>query len=578
MRKGTKIGWLLIALSIMLSVWVITSEGTVADFEEQAGIENDGQSEGELDVEVYDGSEGETADEEVWDGNEDLHEADGESESDAEGMVVENPSGIGFGASNGTAKDDEAYSMREMSEEGDEEIESASVQEDDGDAAEADVVEEDDSDEAAALEEASASAGDSVSKATQNSGTADQADTREAAVDKTETTQAAQTAADDAAKKSSAESSEAKTSEEKATEEVETATAAPKKLSSDSGFVTSNSGRTLEKYTGSSSNVIVPNGITTIASNAFSEASAVNSVTLPATLSSLRQDAFRGNPSIASFSSNSGSFPAYNGCIYMNSGKTLYIVPEGKSGTVNVLDGATAIQNGSLTNCYAVSRIVIPPSVTKIDGIQQAHTVSEIVGASGTAAETYAMNNGIEFVSGSSLRTAKKNAGSGLSVVQAAVEPIITSEDMVQAPTNNSSGGDDTMYYIDGSEENIEYYDGNTGTSSTGSSTAQRNREDDEDEEWYYDEEYDVPDDAVAQQPVPQPVAPVNGSGAVPYGAVASHTLDATPKTADGDIDPRFVFCAALFLGGLTVLFFSHRKTYAYVVRKNPIRDEDELD
>ena len=510
MRKGTKIGWLLIALSIMLSVWVITSEGTVADFEEQAGIENDGQSEGG---------------------------------SDVEGMVVENPSGIGFGASNGTAKDDEAYSMREMSEEGDEEIESASVQEDDGDAAEADVVEEDDSDEAAALEEASASAGDSVSEATQNSGTADQADTREAAVDKTET-----------------------------------ATAAPKKLSSDSGFVTSNSGRTLEKYTGSSSNVIIPNGITTIASNAFSEASSVNSVTLPATLSSLRQDAFRGNPSITSFSSNSGSFPAYNGCIYMNSGKTLYIVPEGKSGTVNVLDGATAIQNGSLTNCYAVSRVVIPPSVTKIDGIQQAHTVSEIVGASGTAAETYAMNNGIEFVSGSSLRTAKKNAGSGLSVVQAAVEPIITSEDMVQAPTNNSSGGDDTMYYIDGSEENIEYYDGNTGTSSTGSSTAQRNREDDEDEEWYYDEEYDVPDDAVAQQPVPQPVAPVNGSGAVPYGAVASHTLDATPKTADGDIDPRFVFCAALFLGGLTVLFFSHRKTYAYVVRKNPIRDEDELD
>ena len=39
MHKGTKIGWLLIALSIMLSVWVIVSEKTVADTEGESSEE-----------------------------------------------------------------------------------------------------------------------------------------------------------------------------------------------------------------------------------------------------------------------------------------------------------------------------------------------------------------------------------------------------------------------------------------------------------------------------------------------------------------------------------------------------------
>ena len=73
------------------------------------------------------------------------------------------------------------------------------------------------------------------------------------------------------------------------------------------------------------------------------------------------------------------------------------------------------------------------------------------------------------------------------------------------------------------------------------------------------------------------PGPPMNGAGAVAAGGSVSQSHDQTPKTADGDIDPRFIFCVALFLGGLAVLFFSRRHRYVYVIEQSPFH-EDELD
>ena len=92
------------------------------------------------------------------------------------------------------------------------------------------------------------------------------------------------------------------------------------------------------------------------------------------------------------------------------------------------------------------------------------------------------------------------------------------------------------------------------------------------DTEYYYDEEYDI-NEPEPEQPQPeQPQTPTNGSG----GNGGGHSLDSTPKTADGDIDPRFVFCLALFLVGLGTVIYSRQKRLTYVVGKHS-RD-DELD
>ena len=99
--------------------------------------------------------------------------------------------------------------------------------------------------------------------------------------------------------------------------------------------------------------------------------------------------------------------------------------------------------------------------------------------------------------------------------------------------------------------------------------------EDIQDTEYYYDEEYDI-DEPEPQQPQPQepqqPQTPTDGSG----GNGGGHSLDSTPKTADGDIDPRFVFCLALFLVGLGTVVYSRQKRLTYVVGRHS-RD-DELD
>jgi len=47
------------------------------------------------------------------------------------------------------------------------------------------------------------------------------------------------------------------------------------------------------------------------------------------------------------------------------------------------------------------------------------------------------------------------------------------------------------------------------------------------------------------------------GSGSGTGSTGSSHTLDSTPSTADGDLDPRFALCIAIFLTGIGMLVYS---------------------
>ncbi|MBR1634492.1 MAG: hypothetical protein IJ682_05450, partial [Lachnospiraceae bacterium] len=101
------------------------------------------------------------------------------------------------------------------------------------------------------------------------------------------------------------------------------------------------------------------------------------------------------------------------------------------------------------------------------------------------------------------------------------------------------------------------------------------NDDEDDDEATYNDREYDVEDDDGDEEDLNEVTEIPAGSGA--GYAAANHSLDSTPKTADGDIDPKFVFCVALFLVGLAGLIFARRRSLIHGVNRDA-EENDELD
>lgn len=71
-----------------------------------------------------------------------------------------------------------------------------------------------------------------------------------------------------------------------------------------------------------------------------------------------------------------------------------------------------------------------------------------------------------------------------------------------------------------------------------------------------------------------------NGTGAATLGAGRSggsgsgsagggHSLDQTPTTADGDLDPRLALCMAIFLAGVGVLIYSRQTKMQFLANRN---------
>ncbi len=326
-------------------------------------------------------------------------------------------------------------------------------------------------------------------------------------------------------------------------------------------------GQTLIAYNGKEKSIVLPDGVSAIAEGAFSgkeiaeiagdddvksiasEAfmdSKLSTYSLPPKLSNLSQDAFRGSKELTSFSGGSSSYSVQGGCVYKDNGKTLYIVPEGKQGSVEIPNGASSIAPGAFEGADGVSVLYIPKSVKKISGL--AKTKVELVyGYSDSRAQKAAEKNGIRFVA------------------IGGEDATVALEQREAAPSVNVAAA---TYY--GADDQDEEYTDETRA--------------------FQDQEYNVPDDVSTAEGVPQApqavyppaaaqsAAPVNGAGTAAQGTQqASHSLDSTPKTADGDIDPRFVLCLAIFLGGMAVLFFSRLKRYEYVATRHALRD-DELD
>ena len=113
---------------------------------------------------------------------------------------------------------------------------------------------------------------------------------------------------------------------------------------------------TLEKYSGASTEVVIPNSVTRIGNNAFKGCAGLTSVTIPNSVTSIGHSAFEGCKGLTSItipdSVTSIEMSAFEGC----TGMTHVTIP----------NSVTSIEYCAFSYCEGLTRVTIPNSVTSI--------------------------------------------------------------------------------------------------------------------------------------------------------------------------------------------------------------------
>jgi len=158
----------------------------------------------------------------------------------------------------------------------------------------------------------------------------------------------------------------------------------------------------------------IPDGVTTIESNAFYECAALTALTIPSSVTTIHSTPFYRCSNLSSIitDSNNSAYSSENGILY-NKAKTSLIICPAAKGSMIIPDTVTTINAGAFSNQTGLTSIIIPGSVTTI----------------GPYAFIYCMNlSSVYFLGGSA--------------------PLITTTPM-GGPF--STGGPITLYYINGS-------------------------------------------------------------------------------------------------------------------------------
>jgi len=147
---------------------------------------------------------------------------------------------------------------------------------------------------------------------------------------------------------------------------------------------------------GRSGRLIIPEGVTTIASNAFYDCTQLTSVTLPQGLTTIEKNAFAYTtlssitlpktvtdfdllafPTEANFrqytpltainvEEGNPEYKSVDGILYTADGKTLLMCPREKRGAVTVLDGVETIADNGFSGCRNITAITLPDSLKTI--------------------------------------------------------------------------------------------------------------------------------------------------------------------------------------------------------------------
>ena len=115
---------------------------------------------------------------------------------------------------------------------------------------------------------------------------------------------------------------------------------------------------TLEKYNGASTEVVIPDSVTSIGANAFKGCTGLASVTIPNSVTSIEGRVFDGCASLTSITipnsmTSIGSY-AFYGCTGLTS--------------ITIPNSVTSIESSAFCGCTGLTSITIPNSVTSIGG------------------------------------------------------------------------------------------------------------------------------------------------------------------------------------------------------------------
>lgn len=128
----------------------------------------------------------------------------------------------------------------------------------------------------------------------------------------------------------------------------------------------------LERYTGRSSSVIIPEGVQSIDKYAFYAVGAIiTSVTLPSSLSYINRDNFTYCTKLEEILVNEGNryFESVDGVLFEKGLiYKLRIFPAGKAGAYTVPDGVNMISTGAFFGCERLTNLTLPDSLNIIGG------------------------------------------------------------------------------------------------------------------------------------------------------------------------------------------------------------------
>ena len=123
----------------------------------------------------------------------------------------------------------------------------------------------------------------------------------------------------------------------------------------------------LVEYRSDCENVIIPNGITSIGSDAFEDCISVTSITIPDSVTSIKCK-FYDCTNLANIyvDENNKNYCSVDGVLYNKNKSELVKYPQGKKGEYIIPDSVTSIGNCAFEDCANLTSITIPDSVTSI--------------------------------------------------------------------------------------------------------------------------------------------------------------------------------------------------------------------